>query len=126
MCITNTNLNPNKIGHSSRSSSIQRSKTTEEVSGQGLVKGAELCLNPYFLAGWRSELAGCRSTLFMLKIKVKISETKYRSFYKTLETLNKYMMSKTSTTSKSIFLDCEIILSCTHIFQRFLKQIQGF
>ena len=51
---------------------------------QGLVKGAELCLNPYFLAGWRSELAGCRSTLSMSKIKVRISETKYRSFYKTL------------------------------------------
>ena len=27
------NLESNKIGHSSRSSSIQRSKTTEEVSG---------------------------------------------------------------------------------------------
>ena len=37
-----------------------------------------------FLAGWRSELAGCRSTLSMSKIKVRISETKYRSFYKTL------------------------------------------
>ena len=51
---------------------------------QGLVKGAKLCLNPYFLAGWRSELAGCRSTLSMSKIKVKISETKFLSFYKTL------------------------------------------
>ena len=36
------------------------------------------------MAGWRSELAGCRSTLSMSKRKVKISETKYRSFYKTL------------------------------------------
>ena len=36
------------------------------------------------MAGWRSELAGCRSTLSMSKTKVKISETKYRSFYKTL------------------------------------------
>ena len=58
---------------------------------QGLVKGAKLCLNPYFLAGWRSELAGwrrelagCRSTLSMSKIKVKISETKFLSFNKTL------------------------------------------
>ena len=51
---------------------------------QGLVKGAKLCLNPYFLTGWRSELAGCRSTLSILKIKVRISETKFRSFYKTL------------------------------------------
>ena len=47
---------------------------------QGLVKGARLCLNPYFLAGWRSELAGCRSTRSLSKIKVKISETKYHSF----------------------------------------------
>ena len=31
--------------------------------GQGLVKGTEFCLNPYFLADWRSELTGCRSTL---------------------------------------------------------------
>ena len=30
---TNYKINKNKIGHSSRSSSIQRSKTTEEVSG---------------------------------------------------------------------------------------------
>ena len=36
------------------------------------------------MAGWRSELAGCRSTLSMSKIKVRISESKYRSFYKTL------------------------------------------
>ena len=36
------------------------------------------------MAGWRSELAGCRSTLSMSKIKVRIFETKYRSFYKTL------------------------------------------
>ena len=36
------------------------------------------------MAGWRSELAGCSSTLSMSKIKVKISETKYCSFYKTL------------------------------------------
>ena len=53
---------------------------------QGLVKGAKLCFNPYFyLAGWRSELAGCRSTLSMSKIKVKISETNFLSFYKTLD-----------------------------------------
>ena len=32
-------------------------------------------------------MAGSRSTLSMLKIKVKISETKYRSFYKTLDQL---------------------------------------
>ena len=51
---------------------------------QGLVKGAKLCLNPYFFGGWRSEFAGCRSTLSMSKIKVRISETKLRSFYKTL------------------------------------------
>ena len=44
---------------------------------QGLVKGSELCLNPYFLAG-------CRSTLSMSKIKVKIFETKYCSFCNTL------------------------------------------
>ena len=36
------------------------------------------------MAGWRSELAGCRSTLSMLEIKVRISETKYLSFYKSL------------------------------------------
>ena len=36
------------------------------------------------MAGWRSELAGCRSALSMSKIKVRISETKFRSFYKTL------------------------------------------
>ena len=30
-------------------------------------------------------MAGCRSTLSMSKIKVKISETMYRSFYKTLD-----------------------------------------
>ena len=34
---------------------------------QGLVKGAKLCLNPYFY------LAGCRSTHSMSKIKVKTS-----------------------------------------------------
>ena len=51
---------------------------------QGLVKGAELCLNPYFFCWLRSELAGCRSTLSMLKIKVKISVTKFLSFCKTL------------------------------------------
>ena len=44
---------------------------------QGLVKGSEPCLNPYFLAG-------CRSTLSMSKIKVKIFETEYPSFYNTL------------------------------------------
>ena len=38
----------------------------------------------FWLAGWRSELAGCRSALSMSKIKVRISETKFRSFYKTL------------------------------------------
>ena len=32
----------------------------------------------------RSFLAGCRSTFSMLKIKVRISETKYLSFYKSL------------------------------------------
>ena len=48
---------------------------------QGLVKGAKILT---FLAGWRIELAGCRSTLSMSKIKVSISETTYRSFYKTL------------------------------------------
>ena len=58
---------------------------TSQCSVQGLLKGAKLCLNPSFLAGWRSELAGRRSTLSMSKIKVKISETKYRSFYKTLD-----------------------------------------
>ena len=31
-------------------------------------------------------MAGCRSTLSMSNIKVRISETKYRSFYKTLDT----------------------------------------
>ena len=36
------------------------------------------------MAGWRSELAGCRSTLSMSNIKVRISETKYCYFYKTL------------------------------------------
>ena len=39
------------------------------------------------MAGWRSELAGCRSTLSMSKIKVRISETKYLSFYKSLTTV---------------------------------------
>ena len=34
-----------------------------EYLNQGLVKGAELCLNPYFFAGWSS-------TLSMLKIKI--------------------------------------------------------
>ena len=43
---------------------------TIENKSQGLVKGVELCLNPY-LAGWRSELACCRSTLSMSKIKVR-------------------------------------------------------
>ena len=33
-----------------------------------------------FLAGWKSELAGCRSTPSMSKIKVKIAETKFLSF----------------------------------------------
>ena len=50
---------------------------------QGLVKGAKLCLNP-FLAGWRS--------LSKSKIKVRISETKFLSFYKTLPKLNIYYM----------------------------------
>ena len=60
---------------------------------QGFVKGAKLCLNPYFLAGWKSVLAGCRSTLSMSKINVRISETKYRSFYNTLiPIVNKKMM----------------------------------
>ena len=36
------------------------------------------------MAGWRCELAGCRSILSMSKIKVRISETNYHSFYKTL------------------------------------------
>ena len=40
-----------------------------------------------FLAGRISELAGCRSTLSMSKIKVKISERKYSSFYKTFVTV---------------------------------------
>ena len=56
---------------------------------QGLVKGAELCLNPYFF-GWKSELASCRSTLSMSKIKVRISETKYHCFYKTLSPMDIY------------------------------------
>ena len=39
----------------------------------------------FWLAGEVSWLAvDCRSTLSMSKIKVRISETKYRSFYKTL------------------------------------------
>ena len=45
-----------------------------------------LFISWFFLAGWRVELSGCRSTLSMLKIKVKISETKFLSFYKTLVT----------------------------------------
>ena len=61
---------------------VHRVSNTE----QGLVKGVELCLNLTFLAGWRSELAGCRRTLSMSKIKVKISEAKFLSFYKTLVT----------------------------------------
>ena len=44
------------------------------------------------MAGWRSEWAGCRSTLSMSKIKVRISETKYRSFYKTLQLANSAQM----------------------------------
>ena len=36
------------------------------------------------MADWRSKLAGCRSALSILEIKVKISETNYCSFYKTL------------------------------------------
>ena len=44
----------------------------EDCPIQGFVKGEELCLNLDFFAGWRSELAGCRSTLSMSKIKVKI------------------------------------------------------
>ena len=53
---------------------------------QGLAKGAEICLNPVlsWLAGEVDWLA-VGSTLSMLKIKVKISETNYHSFYKTLE-----------------------------------------
>ena len=47
-------------------------------------KRSKTLFKSFFLAGWRSELAGCRSTLSMSKIKVRISETKYRSFYKTL------------------------------------------
>ena len=43
-----------------------------------------LFISWFFLAGWRIELAGCRSTLFMSKIKVKMLETKYLSFYKSL------------------------------------------
>ena len=38
----------------------------------------------FFWTGLKNELAGCRSTLSMLKIKVKISETKFLSFYKSL------------------------------------------
>ena len=53
-------------------------------SDQGLVKGAKLCLNPYFFDWLEKWVTGCRSTLSMSKIKVRISETKYRSFYKTL------------------------------------------
>ena len=45
-----------------------------------------------FLAGWRSELAGCRSTLSMSKVKVRISETNFRSFYKTLVLNTLYQM----------------------------------
>ena len=33
------------------------------------------------MAGWRRELAGCRSSLSMSKIQVKISETKFLSCY---------------------------------------------
>ena len=51
---------------------------------QGLVKEAKLSLNPYFFGWLESELAGCRSTLSMSKIKVRISETKFCSFSKTL------------------------------------------
>ena len=43
---------------------------------QGFVKGDKLCLYPDFF--------GCRSILSMSKIKVKISETKFLSFYETL------------------------------------------
>ena len=43
-----------------------------------------LFISWFFWAGLKNELAGCRSTLSMLKIKVKISETKFLSFYKTL------------------------------------------
>ena len=42
------------------------------------------------MAGLRSELAGCRSTLSLSKIKVMISETKYPSFYKTLVPIVSY------------------------------------
>ena len=39
-----------------------------------------------FQKNYGSELAGCRSTLSMSKIKVKISETKFLLFYKMLKT----------------------------------------
>ena len=62
------------------------------------------------MAGWRSELAGCRSTLSMSKIKVRISETKFRSFYKTLGltahpkgTTARWYLNKTSLTFHRIF-----------------------
>ena len=49
-------------------------------------------------------LAGCRSTLSMSKIKVKISETKFLSFYKTLE-------------SVLIFFPSIIIVECYRIYE---------
>ena len=47
---------------------------------QGFVKGDKLCIYHDFF------LADCRSILSMSKIKVKISETKFLSFYETLVT----------------------------------------
>ena len=50
---------------------------------QGLVKGAKLCLNLYFF-GWLEKWVGW---LLKSKIKVKISETKFLSFYNTLNNI---------------------------------------
>ena len=56
------------------------------------------------MTGCRSEFAGWKSTLSMSKIKVKISETKYRSFYKIL-----------------IVSHCDLIITCRVKFWNILS-----
>ena len=68
------------------------------------------------MAGWRSELACCRSSLSMSKINVKISETKYLSIYKTL-------IFTVILVYSLYYLKAIIILHSEHIFNGWLETI---
>ena len=60
-------------------------------------------------------MAGCRSTLSMSKIKVKISETKYRSFYKTLILSNQGMEKAVELKKNSTNTNREMAIIVTFI-----------